>query len=274
MDKRGEFETMRCLWWAIIVLERVYNVSYEHNKLPFASQPPSLEDLLPLVPNGNEKSYPVSTDLVTPDMTESCTELFERGFTRLGNFSSTIQATCLSSLLTAHITDTTKSYQEKESVAMKIEAALKSFGCTLIPPPSMADGAYCGAYALRTLLVSLNPFPGLYPEAFTLHEHSLASATSANKPQGIARAKLALRSLCRSIIDLTKLRVIGKPLDFDSLAFWVHAVVAKAAIWHIRLGERDWDWRKRLEVLKTYLRWFRGRAEIYGTSIPFGGKVS
>jgi hypothetical protein len=128
-------------------------VSYEHNKLPFASQAPTLDDLLPLVPNGNETSYPVSTDLVVPDMIGSGTELFNREFTRLGTFGSTIQATYLSSLLNSHITNTSKDYASKDADARRLEAALQSFGCTLIPPPGMADGAYCGAYGLRTLFV-------------------------------------------------------------------------------------------------------------------------
>lgn len=138
--------------------DRVINTAYEHNNLPFASSPPYLDDLLPLVPNANGESYPVSTDLVTPDMTDGQTELFNRPFTRLGSFGCTIQACYLSSLVTRHITDASKSYSEKEVEARKLDAALQSLSCVLIPPPGMAEGAYCGAYGLRTLfVVSISP---------------------------------------------------------------------------------------------------------------------
>lgn len=136
---------------------RVINVEFEHNKLPFASQAPSQHDILPLAPGDTKTSHPVSTDLVTPDNTGGGTELFNREFTRLGNFGSTIQATYLSSLVTDHITEN-KGYEMREAEARKLDAALQSFACTLIPPPGKADGRYCGAYGLRTLYVSSSPF--------------------------------------------------------------------------------------------------------------------
>ena len=250
---------------------RVINISYAYNKLPFATQAPSLDDCMPLVP-GDEVSYPVSTDLITPDMTDSGIESFDRRFTRLGNFGSTIQATCLSSILTRHITNTSKSYEEKEKESMKIDIALQSFGCTLMPPPGMANDTYCGAYSLQSLCVPFLPhsfFPSAHEirGAFALHEHSLIISTEAGNEEGIARAKLALQSLSRGTIDMTRISVNIKPMDFDKLAFWASVNAVKAALWHIRLGDRDEEWAERLEVLKVYLRWFAPRFGIYGMLI-------
>jgi hypothetical protein len=141
---------------------RIINLEYEPNKLPFASQPPLLEDLLPLIPGDNATSHPVSTDLITPDMTvESEIELFNRPFTKLGNFGSTIQATYLTSLVTHHTTSSHPSLESREEEAKKLDAALQSFACTLIPPPGRADGQYCGAYGLRSLCVPPSPLPSL-----------------------------------------------------------------------------------------------------------------
>ena len=132
--------------------DRIINLEYGHNRFPFASQAPTLDDFLPLILDDRETLYPVSTDLITPDMTAyEGAELFSREFTRLGNFGSTIQATYLSSLVTRHITDESKCHASREDEARKLDTALQSFACTLIPPPGMADGQYCGAYGLRTL---------------------------------------------------------------------------------------------------------------------------
>ena len=176
VERKG-FETKRCLWWGIVVLEqyvalvrglrgrrgdfgswkeangrRIINLEYEHSKLPFAAQAPALNDLLPLVPGDSETTCTVSTDLITPDMTVyEGSELFNREFTRLGNFGSTIQATYLSSLVTRHITEDSKFDATREVETKKLDTAPQSFACTLIPPPGMADGAYCGAFGLRTL---------------------------------------------------------------------------------------------------------------------------
>ena len=132
--------------------DRIINLEYGHNKFLFASQAPTLDDFLPPIQGDTETLYPVSTDLITPDMTVyKGAELFNREFTRLGNFGSTIQATYLSSLVTRHITDESKCNVSREDEARRLDMALQSFACTLIPPPGMADGQYCGAYGLRTL---------------------------------------------------------------------------------------------------------------------------
>ena len=256
-ENRAEFEMRRCTWWGVVVLERIINTSSSSQNLPFASQAPCLDDLLPLVPNENGESYPVSTDLVTPNLTDGQIELFNREFTRLGNFGSTIQACYLSTLVTAHITNTCTIPEDKQEEARKLDTALQSFGCVLIPPPGMAVGSYCGAYGLRTL------------EAFTLHSHSLTTATRAGDKDGIARATIALQSLARTTIHMTKASSVGRPLDFDGMAFWANAIVAKAAMVHIRLGDRDKDWKGDLEVLKDLLGWLAPRFRLYGMCFHF-----
>jgi hypothetical protein len=70
---------------------------------------------------------------------------------------------------------------------------------------------------------------------------------------------------------MTKASAVGKPLDFDDLAFWAHGQIAKAALVHIRFGVRDGngEWEEDLGFLKGYLRWFEGRFGIYGTLMTF-----
>ena len=102
-------------------------------------------------------------------------------------------------------------------------------------------------------------------DAFTFHEHALSVSTEERNEVGIARARMALQSLARGMVDITRMSVIGKPFDFDALAFWAHGTVAKAALWHIRLRERSGEWQDCLAVLKTYLRWVAPRFKIYGT---------
>ena len=48
------------------------------------------------------------------------------------------------------------------------------------------------------------------------------------------------------------------------MAFWAHSICAKAALVHIKYSVRDEQWESELEVLKTYLRFFKPRYKIYG----------
>jgi hypothetical protein len=75
---------------------------------------------------------------------------FEREFTRLGYFASTVQATYLSSLVAQHIRSTDRDPDARREDTIKLDRALQSFAFTMIPPPGRAEGAYCGAYWMRT----------------------------------------------------------------------------------------------------------------------------
>jgi hypothetical protein len=101
-------------------------------------------------------------------------------------------------------------------------------------------------------------------EAFTLHEHSISLAAEAGHEEGIARATIALQSLVRTVIQMTKLSAVGRPLDWDSISFWAHGAVSKAAVWHIKLGERNDEWQSDLKILKNSVRWLAPRYKIYG----------
>jgi hypothetical protein len=93
--------------------------------------------------------YRVSDDLITPDMVhDGQCELFNREFTRMGRFGSTIQATYLSDLVDSHITGDNEYHPSTEIQARKLDAALQSFFTTLIPPPGKADGQYCGSFGV------------------------------------------------------------------------------------------------------------------------------
>jgi hypothetical protein len=63
---------------------------------------------------------------------------------------------------------------------------------------------------------------------------------------------------------MTKAGNVGRPLDYDAMAFWAHAQCAQAALAHIRFGERNEEWEADLEMLKGYLRGFMGRFGLYG----------
>jgi hypothetical protein len=106
----------------------------------------ALDMVLPL--SHSEKTYRLCEDLIIP--TQSTISIFPRPFTKLGNFPSTIQATYLSSLVTTHINHEYPSHEDRREAAGRLDAALESFGSTLIPPPGCAEGVYCGAYWMRT----------------------------------------------------------------------------------------------------------------------------
>ena len=72
---------------------------------------------------------------------------------------------------------------------------------------------------------------------------------------------------------MTKAGAVGNPLDFDSLAFWAHGQIAKAALVHIRFrvggGKREWE--EDLGLLRGYLRCFKGRFELHCMFMTFKG---
>lgn len=63
---------------------------------------------------------------------------------------------------------------------------------------------------------------------------------------------------------MTKAGAIGRPLDFDAVAFWAHSICAQAALAHIKHGARDEEWGNDLQVVKTYLSWLAPRFKVYG----------
>jgi hypothetical protein len=130
---------------------RVIAAEYRQGKLPFASHGPALDDILPVTPDGSSALYRVSDDLITPDMVhDGQCGLFNRKFTRMGRFGSTIQAAYLSDLVDSHIAGGNEDHPSKEAQARKLDAALQSFFSTLLPPPGKADGQYCGSFGVST----------------------------------------------------------------------------------------------------------------------------
>jgi hypothetical protein len=100
--------------------------------------------------------------------------------------------------------------------------------------------------------------------AFSLHAHSLAIETSVQNAEGIQRAKLALQSLARIVTHMTRSTDIGRPLDFDALAFWSHEIVFRGAMAHLKMGFRDEKFEEDLEVCKKYLKLFSPRYGVHG----------
>ncbi len=114
---------------------RVINASFKDFQLPCASQPPGLDDFLPLTPTGEERvrdDLILPQDLILPSSVESA---LNREFTCWGSFAASVQATYLSSLVVRHIQDHTRDAITRDADASKLESALQSYLCALIPPP-------------------------------------------------------------------------------------------------------------------------------------------
>jgi hypothetical protein len=122
------------------------------NKLPLSTEPPNPDDLLPVISLDDRIGSRVADDLLLPEQIETTGELKlkNRGFTKLSVYSTIIQSTYLSSLVTRHVLDRSKGSDTREAEAARLDTALQSFGSSLIPPPGQANGDYCGAYAIRT----------------------------------------------------------------------------------------------------------------------------
>ena len=84
--------------------------------------------ILPVIFQDSKVSYRVSDDLVLPDtIDEGEHGLFDREFTKMGQFGSTIQATYVSSLVSIHVTSGSDDSVSREAGARKLDIALKSF---------------------------------------------------------------------------------------------------------------------------------------------------
>ncbi|KAE8444877.1 hypothetical protein EG329_014125 [Mollisiaceae sp. DMI_Dod_QoI] len=247
------FEARRCVWWSMVVLERIINQEYVDGKLPFASAGPAADDYLPRVPLKDGVYYRVRDELLLPeDVNLAIPEMTDRGFTRYGSFAAVIQATHLSDLTTQHVLDESKSPARREADSAKLDIALQHYTGACIPPPGKAEGKYCGPYGMRT------------SAAFSLHLHGLDLATQSEDAEGLTRATAALQSISRIIIYAAKAAFRGLPFDFDGTAFWAHRLPAIAALMHIQFGERNADWEADLEALKKHLRYYAPRYKLYG----------
>lgn len=153
-DKVG-FEVTRCVWWCVVVLERsaipdrlcvsglvlimlrVINQEYMDSKLPFASNGPTPDDYLPLVPLNDGINYHIRDEVLLPEDLDllSTSDLKAREFTRFGSFAPTIQMTYLSDLTTRHILDKGKCPESREADSVKLDIALQHFSGACIPPP-------------------------------------------------------------------------------------------------------------------------------------------
>jgi hypothetical protein len=116
--------------------------------LPFASAPPVLDDALPISTQGKTRPI-VSDDLILPHMIdEGNIDLLDREFTKMSPFGSTIQATYISNLVANHISNRGEDPVSWETQARCLDAVLKAFASSLIPPPGKSIGSYCGAYGM------------------------------------------------------------------------------------------------------------------------------
>jgi hypothetical protein len=118
--------------------------------------------------------------------------------------------------------------------------------------------------SLISLPISRCPLTNKISAAFSLHAHYLAIETSLQNAEGIQRATLALQSLARIVIHMTRSTDIGRPLDFDTLAFWSHEIVFRGAMTRLKVGMRDENFEEDLEVCKEYLKLFRPRYGVHG----------
>ena len=103
---------------------------------------------------------------------------------------------------------------------------------------------------------------------FYFHQHEFDLATKAGDTIGASRAKLAIESIVRTSINMTQVAYTGAPLDFDSLAYWCHRLVAETALMHIKFGERNEEWQTGLDTMKFYLRGIEPRYKLYGECYP------
>jgi len=250
-DPQAMLETERCIWWAIVIVERNINSAWKKNELPCASSPPQLEDYLPLTPTGEHR---LSEDLVLPqdlDAAWSSAGPLRREFTKFGSFAATVQSTYLAGLVVRHVQDDSRDLSTRKNDAARLEGALQSYLCALIPPAGEAKGSYCGAFGIRTCM------------AYYFHDHEFELASSSGDTMGASRAKLAIESMVRTAISMTQVGYTGSPIDFHGLAYWSHRLIPDTAMMHIKHGERNDDWQSGLDLMKFYLRGLEPRFKLY-----------
>lgn len=135
--EKVEWDIKRVIWWCVVILERVVGYTYTEDSLPLASKGPELYYILP------DQGERVSADLITPDMTEDDgINLYDRPFTKSTPFDSSIQAIFLYDCTMKHVQTRFQKASERRADALRIDAALRSFGVSLIPPPHGADGQF------------------------------------------------------------------------------------------------------------------------------------
>ncbi|KAH7419276.1 hypothetical protein BKA64DRAFT_12764 [Cadophora sp. MPI-SDFR-AT-0126] len=250
-DSQTILETERCIWWAIVIVERNINSAWRKNGLPCASNSPQLEDYLPLTPTGEDR---LREDLVLPqdlDVAWSSGGHLNRDFTKFGPFAATVQSTYLAGLVVRHVQDDSRDASTRKNDAARLEGALQSYLCALIPPAGEAKGSYCGAFGIRTCM------------AYYFHHHEFELATRSGDTIGASRAKLAIESMVRTAISMTRVGYTGSPIDFHGLAYWSHRLIPDTAMMHIKYGERNDDWQSGLDLMKFYLRGLGPRFKLY-----------
>lgn len=138
---------------------RVVGTEFEGNRLPYTSQDPTIDDILPLSPLDGDIPRRVGYGLILPGTPEILeTGLHSRAFTGLGPFASSVQATYLLSLVVRHVFHQ-KNDKDRVTKLLELDAALNSFAGSMIPPPGEARGRYCGGYGMfsQWVIIPQNP---------------------------------------------------------------------------------------------------------------------
>jgi len=131
---------------------RIISADYTGNQVPHASEPPKADDILPATLPGDKSGLTVSHNLYLAEdlQTDGNFEIKSCEFTTLSPFTTTVQATYFSSLVTEHILHGSKDPVSRGFATVKLDMMLQAFGGTLIPPPGKAVGHYCGAFGIST----------------------------------------------------------------------------------------------------------------------------
>ncbi|KAE9372329.1 hypothetical protein N431DRAFT_339949 [Stipitochalara longipes BDJ] len=258
-EDQNMLETKRCLWWGIVVIERVINAEYEDNRLPLASEPPTPEDFLPRAPLDADTYFRVKDDFLLPDDVVRGPDGWQhtkpRDFTVVGTFGAAVQAAFLASNVTRHIFDTNRDLATRADDAHRLDIALQSFIGSCIPPPGQSHGGYCGAFAMRTCF-------SLY-----LLRHEMEVASQLGNASELCRLTIAMQSAVRTIIYVLVEGMAGMPMDLDALAFWSHHMIYLTATLHIKFGIRDDRYSSDLEAMIEYLRYFASRYKLYSNDV-------
>jgi hypothetical protein len=76
---------------------------------------------------------------------------------------------------------------------------------------------------------------------------------------------LAIKSMLRQLMQMTKLSFSGVPMDLDGLSFSSHRMITVSALLWIdeRFAQKDAEWEEGVEDCKIYLAYLAPRYELY-----------
>ncbi|KFY45916.1 hypothetical protein V495_02761 [Pseudogymnoascus sp. VKM F-4514 (FW-929)] len=242
-----EAEEQRCIWWCIIIIERVMRMDSMDKQLPFITESPTPYSLLPST-SGAKIHLGVGLKLPGNPFHDSTPAV------RLKTFALVAQSVYFLDRVIVHINTTYEDVNRKSELTAQLDQGIRAFTMSLLEGNYHDRTGHCWPHA--TCLSAL----------LFLARDTLEVRDGSYKYEDSCRGILALRSVIRITLEGVRSGAYTTQTAVELVPIWGLHCLYLAATSLTEFGDQanKQAWEEDLECLHQTLSWFKSKWMLAG----------